>query len=98
MLATENTTLETTALLNLLIRALVDQPESVHVDSVEGGQSVIYEVKVDREDVRRVIGRRGRTAGALRELMLNLGSKNGRRYVLEIVEPDRPLAAVVVRR
>jgi len=91
-------TMETTALLNLMIRALVDDPDAVRVDAVEGGQSVIYEVTVDREDVRRVIGRRGRTAGALREIMLNLGSKAGRRYVLEIVEPQRPTPVTVVRR
>lgn len=100
MLATQETaTLETSALLNLLIRALVDAPDAVRVDVVEGGQSVIYEVVVDREDVRRVIGRGGRTAGALREIMLNLGSKAGRRYVLEIVEPARPVGGpTLVRR
>lgn len=87
----DTATMETSTLLNLMIRALVDRPEAVRVDVVEGGQSVIYEVTVEQEDVRRVIGRRGRTAGALRELMLNLGSKAGRRYVLEIVEPERAL-------
>ena len=78
---------ETTALLNLLIRALVDFPNEVDIQTLEDSQSTIFEVAVHAEDVRRVIGRRGRTADAVREIMINLGSKVGRRYILEIVEP-----------
>lgn len=78
----------TSTLLHDLIRELVDQPELVRVDTLEGGQAVIYEVTVDPLDVRRVIGRRGRTATAIRELMLNLGRKSGRRYVFEVIEPQ----------
>lgn len=74
-------------LIEMMIRALVDKPAAVSVQVVSGAQAVIYEVSVDAEDVRRVIGRKGRTADALRELLTNLGSKAGRRYLLEIVEP-----------
>ena len=75
-------------LLEDMIRALVDKPEEVSIDLVTGRQAVIYEVSVGAEDIRRVIGRKGRTADALRELMTNLGSKAGRRFLLEIVEPQ----------
>ena len=85
---------EAATLLHLMIRGLVDNPEEVKVDLVEGGQSVIFEVRVDREDVRRVIGRKGRTADALREIMTNLGGKAGRRYLLEIVEPMERFSVV----
>ena len=85
---------EASTLLHLMIRGLVDRPEAVKVDMVEGGQSVIFEVRVDREDVRRVIGRKGRTADALREIMTNLGGKAGRRYLLEIVEPAERFSVV----
>ena len=73
--------------LLVMVRALVDHPDEVSVDAVSGAQAVIFEVSVDPEDVRRVIGRKGRTADALRELMTNLGSKAGRRFLVEIVEP-----------
>ena len=79
---------DTSALLNLLIRSLVDFPDDVSVQTLEGSQSTIFEVKVNREDVRRVIGRKGRTADAVREILINLGSKAGRRFLLEIVEPS----------
>ena len=75
-------------LLQLVVQALVDQPQAVRIEAISGSQAVIFEVKVDREDVRRVIGRKGRTADALREIMLNLGSKVGRRFLLEILEPE----------
>ena len=59
-------TREITALLDLTVRALVDYPADVTVQTLEGSQSTIFEVRVNPEDVRRVIGRKGRTADALR--------------------------------
>lgn len=82
---------EATTLIELMIRALVDHPEGVKIQVVMGSQAVIYEIEVISEDVKRVIGRKGRTADAIREILTNLGAKAGRRYLLEIVEPkDRP--------
>lgn len=78
---------ETTAVVNLLVRSLVDDAESVQLNRIEGSQAVIFEVTVAPDDVRRLIGRKGRTADAVREILTNLGGKAGRRYMLEIVEP-----------
>jgi len=82
---------ETARLMELMVKALVDSPESVGIHTVSGTQAVIYEVSVAPIDVRRVIGRRGRTADALREILTNLGSKAGLRFMLEIVEPQHPV-------
>lgn len=71
-----------------LIGALVDEPDEVNIRVVQGVQAVIYEVEVHPDDVRRIIGRKGRTADACRELLTNLGSKAGLRFLLEIVEPQ----------
>ena len=60
---------ETSELLNLLIRALVDFPNEVNVQTLEGSQSTIFEVSVHPEDVRRIIGRRGRTAQSIRTVV-----------------------------
>lgn len=82
---------EARVLLDLMVRALVDDPAAVQVDTLEGKQAVVFEVRVTSEDVKRIIGRKGRTADALRELMNCMGGKAGLRYLLEIVEPeDRP--------
>lgn len=74
-------------ILRGLIRVLVDEPDGVHVSPVCGSRSVIFEVEVCREDVRRLIGRKGRTADAIREILFNLGARYGWRYNLEVVEP-----------
>ena len=77
------------SLLTQLVQSLVDQPDEVRVEVLEGSQSTIFEVSVAPPDVRRVIGRKGRTADALRELMLSWGGKAQRRLMLEIMEPTR---------
>ena len=75
------------ALLQMLVQSLVDNQNRVSITILRAEQTTIFEVKVDPEDVRRIIGRKGRTADAIREILFNLGSKEGRRYVMEIVEP-----------
>jgi uncharacterized protein len=72
------------ALLMTLVRALVEAPERVFVEErVEGGLSVL-ELEVAPGDRGRVIGRRGRTADALRTVLQAVGRRRGRRCELEI--------------
>ncbi len=67
-----------------LVRALVEAPERVSVqEHVEGGVSVL-ELDVAPGDRGRVIGRRGRTAEALRTVLEAVGRRHGRRCELEI--------------
>ncbi len=73
-------------LLNALIRALVDRPDEVFVSEIEGSQATVIEVKVAKPDHGKLIGKKGRTANAIRELLVDLGGKRHRRYVLEILE------------
>ena len=51
---------ECARLVEDMVRALVDRPDSVAIQVVSGAQAVIFEVSVDPEDVRRIIGRKGR--------------------------------------
>lgn len=85
----------TQQLLITLVTALVDEPDGVTVRVVEGHRVDIFEVIVAKEDIRRLIGRKGRTADALRVVLLNLGSKVGRRYELEIVEPSHQITVAL---
>lgn len=73
-------------LLKTLVVALVDRPEAVEVHEIVGSQATVLEVKVAKPDHGKVIGRKGRTANAIRELLIDLGGKRNRRYVLEILE------------
>jgi predicted RNA-binding protein YlqC (UPF0109 family) len=69
-----------------LVRLLVDRPEAVDLAVVPQREATLLELSVDPEDLGKVIGRRGRTARALRTLLDTRGDRDGVRYELEILE------------
>ena len=73
-------------LVELIARALVDQPEQVSVSQIEAEQGTIIELSVAPIDVGKVIGRRGRTVKALRTLLGAAGMKHRKRFILEILD------------
>ncbi len=73
--------------VELIVRKLVREPESVDVREVERDRSTtVIEIRVAQSDVGKIIGRQGRTVKALRSLLYAAGQKHNRRYLLEIVE------------
>ena len=73
-------------LVSDIVKALVDQPDQVSVNEVEGGHTVVLELSVAKSDMGKVIGKRGRNALALRTILSAASGKVRKRYVLEIVE------------
>lgn len=73
-------------LVESIARALVDHPDEVQVRSTEGSQATILELRVNPEDLGKVIGRQGRTAKAVRTLLGAAGMKVHKRFTLEILE------------
>ena len=73
-------------LINYIAQALVDHPEQVSVNEVEGGQTSVLELKVAQDDIGKVIGKQGRTARAMRTILSAASAKIEKRTVLEIVE------------
>lgn len=67
-------------------KALVDMPEEVNVNEIEGEQTTVIELKVDKSDLGKVIGKQGRTARALRTILNAASTKLRKRSVLEIIE------------
>jgi len=74
------------SLVEYMSKALVDAPEGVSVSEVSGDQTTVFELKVDKSDLGKVIGKQGRTARALRTIMNAASSKMKKRTVLEIIE------------
>ncbi|MDD4568523.1 MAG: KH domain-containing protein [Tepidanaerobacteraceae bacterium] len=72
-------------LVEYIAKALVDYPENVSVNQVEGEQSIILELKVDPEDMGKVIGKQGRIAKAIRTVVKAAAAKEGKRVVVEII-------------
>jgi uncharacterized protein len=74
-------------LLEYLARALVDHPEQVSVDSFEEDDgTLVYELSVAEDDVGKVIGRGGRTVGALRNVVRASSVRHGKRVLVDVVE------------
>lgn len=73
-------------LVEMIAKALVDNPEEVVVTVVEGEQTTVLELRVAPSDLGKVIGKQGRTARAIRTLLGACGMKMRKRYMLEILE------------
>ena len=73
-------------LLEYLARALVDKPDNVEVTAVEGERSIILQLRVDPDDVGKVIGKKGRIAQAMRTLIKASATKEGRNAIVEIID------------
>jgi len=74
-------------LIEFLVRALVDAPDQVSVESYEDDDgTVVYEVRVAEDDVGKVIGRSGRTVNALRAVVRAAAMRDGRRVLVDVVD------------
>ncbi|MFI5252389.1 MAG: KH domain-containing protein [Bacteroidota bacterium] len=67
-----------------IAKQLVDQPEMVVVDETERDGKTVIRVKVAQSDIGKVIGKKGRTAFALRTLASAIGKKNGKKILVEL--------------
>jgi len=80
-------------LVEMIAKSIVDRPEKVKVTQIDGEQTTILELRVDPDDVGKVIGRQGRTARAVRTILGAAGMKQRRRYTLEIIEKEDQAAS-----
>ena len=72
--------------VEMIVRALVDDADSVDVKEINRNGATLIEIRVAPEDMGKVIGKQGRTVRALRTLTYAVGLKKKQRYVLEIME------------
>ncbi len=73
-------------LINCIAKALVDNPEQVDVQEINTQQTLVLELKVAKDDLGKVIGKKGRTAQAMRTILTCASAKTKQRAILEIVE------------
>lgn len=74
------------AMIEYIARSIVDAKGEVFIDEYEDGDETVIELEVAEADLGRIIGRSGRVARALRNLLGAAGSKLNKRYALEIIE------------
>ena len=73
-------------LLEVLAKALVDEPDAVTVTEKEGDQSILLELRVADGDMGKVIGKQGRIAKSIRTVMKAAANRENKKVVVEIVQ------------
>jgi len=74
-------------LVEVLIKALVDDPSQVDVQEIASGRDdMVYEVRVAEDDMGKVIGKHGRIVKAIRTVVRSVATREGKRVAVEIVE------------
>jgi predicted RNA-binding protein YlqC (UPF0109 family) len=73
-------------LVEYIAKALVDSPDSVNVNTIEGEKSIILELRVTQDDIGKIIGKHGRIAQAIRTILSSVAVKTDKRVMLEILD------------
>ena len=75
---------EVESVLTCMVKSIVDSPDEINIDSTESENGVLYEISVAKEDVGKIIGKKGRIASALRTIAKASGAKNGQRVMVNV--------------
>ena len=73
-------------ILEDIAKSLVDAPNEVSITEVDGEKTIIFELRCNGKDVGKIIGKSGKTVGAMRTLLNSIAAKQGRKAVLEVVD------------
>ena len=73
-------------LVETMAKALVDNPDQLDVSEITGSDTLVIELRPAREDIGKIIGKRGRNVQAMRTLLNAAAGKLGKRVVLEIID------------
>jgi len=73
-------------IIRTITEALVDHPERVQVSTINGSHTSLIKLRVAKEDVGKVIGRRGQTVQSLRTILKAMSGKERKRVMLEVIE------------
>ncbi len=77
---------ELVQVVEVIAKSLVDAPQEVSVSEVQGENTTVIQLKVAKTDIGKIIGKEGKTAKAIRTILLGVATKLKRRTVLEILE------------
>ena len=73
--------------IEFIVKHLVDNPDNVTIDENRPEENkVVLSLKVNADDVGKVIGKQGKTAQAMRTLLTAIAAKEGKRAILEIID------------
>ncbi len=74
------------SVLEAIAKSLVDAPREVQITEIDGEKTVIFELRCNAKDVGKIIGKSGKTVGAMRTILNSMAAKQGRKAMLEVVD------------
>lgn len=72
-----------------IVKNLVDHPDKVKINEIGATHTLIIELSVEKSDIGKIIGKKGKTINAIRTLLMSVASRNNLRVNLEILEEDK---------
>ncbi len=78
--------MEIKELVTVIVKALVEFPDEVNVSEVKSETTSVIELRVNSGDIGKVIGKQGRTAKAIRNILGAVSAKLNKRFIFEIIE------------
>jgi len=73
-------------LIQLIVQAVVDNPDEVSVSEIKGNQTSVLELRVARNELGKVIGKQGRNVQAIRTILSSVSAKIKKYVILELIE------------
>ena len=73
-------------LIEYVVKTLVDHPDDIRITEIEGERTIVFELRCHPDDVGKVIGKSGKTVGAIRTLLSTVAARQNKRAMLEVVE------------
>jgi len=69
-----------------IIKALVDNPDKVHINQESGEKTLSLNISCDRSDIGKIIGKSGKTISAIRTIAKIISSKNGKKITITVID------------
>ena len=73
-------------LVKTVLSALADHPEKIRISEIQGDKTLVYEVRCHADDLGKLIGKGGKTVGAIRTLLGAVASRTNQRVIIEVVD------------
>jgi uncharacterized protein len=73
-------------LIEYVVKTLVDHPDEIRIAEITGERTIVFELRCHPDDVGKVIGKSGKTVGAIRTLLSTVAARQNKRAMLEVVE------------
>lgn len=80
--------MELQQLVSALVKRLASEPDQVEVKESQGEKTLVFEVRVAKQDMGKIIGRKGKTIEALRTIIGALGVKKNKRCIFQLIEEE----------